>query len=344
MKWWQGLLVCVFTLALVAWLTKAWHTENADRAFTPPSREEKRAEAPKPAAVSKVNDEMSQPNGPGFIESLEDFRRSTEDERIHKCWEQINSKAGDDRRFRGIVTRAVASTVPGWVINREPPDMKPANTASSNFFTGLAHAGLLEDGKDGPKEKNLKEALEFLEQAHAMDPSNSAPLVYAALTAKEMGDEEKFKSLWAELEKTNRFDSFLKDAIYETFKHVQSPDDLIQASGIISTLPVPDYIALKKQFKVTPNPAVAKQLMRDGLDQENTREFGDWIAIEYAIGYDGLPQEEKGKYPTFRGLFKKKQERDPNLLDRMLTELERSCDVEALWPMVYELKSLRSAL
>jgi hypothetical protein len=136
---------------------------------------------PKPAEQSTTEKVYSTNQKAG--ETSADYHDEISDD--NRCWGKIFSQTRETDDFRFKMESRLSSFVDDWFYRKEAPLPKtPIHSAPNLFMLGLARAGLLGDlHRDYVKSDAL--ALEYLEEAATLDPTNSAPMIYAAIVAAE---------------------------------------------------------------------------------------------------------------------------------------------------------------
>lgn len=252
-----------------------------------------------------------------------------------KCWEKIREQYQESPHFIVENRQRLRAVVGEWFYvkdNAERVESTDETSLPGMFFLALAKAGLL----DGLKmQTNEQQALALLQRVSEADPGNSAPLLYAAIIEGRMGNRAHRDELLSELSKTLYFDSYLKDFTYALYSGVRSPSDLLVAQQIWSTVPVPNYLALKDLVKEASQFRIAEQLIRDGLrlDRERSEDLS-WIPIEYELGKKLLDSFGKGKgLPEFQALLRQ----NPDTLGAS-AKLDATCDLESIHDEVERLQ------
>lgn len=246
--------------------------------------------------------------------------------------EKINSDLEDDD-FRASNAHFLRNLVGDWYFFKDDKiSVENVSSSEGKFILALARAGLLEGKKIQTDEE---EALKLLSEVSEIDPKNSAPLLYAAIIENRRGHLERAKNLFAQAQKSELFDSYMTTISKSIFSQVRTPSDLVQAYEMWSTLPIPDYLALKGFLKERDGKIFVRQLMKSGLDKESLINDIEWFPLEYAVGKSLLDtMNPKNKLPTYRDILKRKNEQILVNADKLYSELQATCDISSLNPMV----------
>ncbi len=250
------------------------------------------------------------------------------------CWAKLNSELGD-QSFRPT---HLENLVGDWYLSEDDRTRaeRPSST-EGKFILALARAGLLEGKRIEPDDE---EALTLLDEVSEDDPGNSAPFLYAAMIEGRRGNHERSAELFAQAEKTDRFDSYMTSVAKSLFGQVRTSSDLIQAYGLWSTLAIPDLIALKNDLLNRGGKLFAHQLMKSGLGDDSMVADVEWFPLEYAIGKSLLNAlEPNNAHPSYRQILKLKNEKSSVSAEQVHSELQSKCEASVLDPMVELLRS-----
>lgn len=248
------------------------------------------------------------------------------------CWKKINSEL-ETQNYLATENRLLRELIGEWYFSNDdktPVENTPA--PEGKFILALARAGLL----DGKKiQTNDDEAVKLLDEVSKADPKNSAPLLYAAIIESRRGDKDRAEKLFIQAQQSEIFDSYITTILKSIFSQVRTPSDLIQAYGIGSALAIPDYLSLKGFLKNRDGGMFAHQLLKDGLDDNSILIDIEWSPLEYVVGKllaDTF--EPNNRLPSYREIMRKKNAQSLITANMLNSELESTCDISALYPMV----------
>lgn len=252
------------------------------------------------------------------------------------CWAKMYAAAEPEKDFLAHHERDFCRTVGRWYFDSEAPVEPCANPGpSEKFFLALAKAGLLEGRK---VERNDDEAVALLDEVVADDPSNSAPLLYEAMIFRRQNRTADEARIVDRIASATHFDSYLKSVTEAVYSEVQTPSDYLNAIGLWSRSPVPDYAALKRYLVDHQLGFVGDQMLDDtrrGVDRRETH----WIPLEAAIGVSVLKLTDPGRrdLPNVRELLAEaqRQETNPRING---SHPPASCRLEDLAPAVDTLR------
>lgn len=227
-----------------------------------------------------------------------------------------------------------------WIFNSEieqAPANQEENTRAGRFFLALSKAGFFS------KESEVKsdhEALKLLQIVHLEDPDNSAPLLYMGLIERKRNNLTKANFYYSEAKKTHFFNSYLREVTRGVYRLVDNPHQYITALAVNASLPIPKYNELRDWLIEQKDPFFAYQLIENGLNPQNVKEFVDWIAIEYATGYAVLKKLGLQKnLPNFRLLSRQKSDPDQVILDNIFNRSKsQTCQLNDFLPLVENIK------
>lgn len=205
------------------------------------------------------------------------------------------------------------------------------------FFLALAKGGLLE-GKTLALDE--QQALLLLGQVAAVDPGNSAPLLFAAIIEGRLGNHVRKNELIHKASLCTHFDSYLKDFTFALFEGVKRPSDLLAAQEVWSAAPIPNYLQLRYIIKEAKQYKIAEQLVQDGLRSDRERmENLSWIPIEYAIGKKLLKiLGDNSSIPEYEDLLRTNINPLAETTERAVSELDSSCDLASVSNEVENIK------
>lgn len=275
----------------------------------------------------------SSPFSPDSLSTTSIKEPSTpEDSKGGLCWKKIISEL-EDQAFRTSNNLFLKDLVGEWYFAEDSKtSAESAPFVEGKFMLALARAGLL-DGREILTDE--EEALKLLSEVSESDPKNSAPILYAAIIESRRGNSERAEELFAQAQKSEFFDSYITAISKSIFSRVRTPSDLLQAYGIWSTLPIPDYTALKGFLKERDAKTFALQLIKSGLDDESLISEIEWFPLDYAVGKSLLDAlNPKNTLPTYRDILKRKNEQNLVSVDKLYFELKSMCDISSLNPMV----------
>lgn len=248
------------------------------------------------------------------------------------CWERIRDQYQTNSDYLDESHQRLSDLVGNWFYaNRDArPDVNiEESSPQGKFFLALAKAGLLEGSKI---ERDERQALFLLEQVAAADPQNSAPILFAAIIQKNLGNREHAEQLLKAANQSTHFDSYFKDFTFALFDGVKTPSDLLAAQEIWSTAPAPNFIALREILEESKQPNIADQLVKDGLrdDRERITDLS-WTPIEYSIGKKLLDSYGTGtNIPEYRELLRKHPSTLGQSGERIVSKLDSTCDLESI--------------
>ncbi len=252
-----------------------------------------------------------------------------------QCWDRINKQTVESEQFKSGLLIRMGNIIEPWFYRKGVllPE-RPIEAAPSLFFAGLARAGLLE-GRD--EDEDIDKALALLKGAHELDPSNSAPLLFAAMIEMEHGDRQEAARLVELAEAgTTHFDSYVTTITKALKEVVRTPADYLSALSIAAAIPVPNYAGLKTLMQDYDPTAIAEQLMRDTLEPRNRNELFDYVSLEYLAGRSLLQGTSLASaYPSVKEIWEKKGGVS-FATDRVIKTLEANCDISALQPFINE--------
>lgn len=254
----------------------------------------------------------------------------SEDNKEVSCWEKISPELSN-QDF--TATNSLGRLVGDWYFSKNPETpIENASTAEGKFILALARAGLLEGKKVQIDED---EALKLLSEVSELDPKNSAPFLYAAIIEDRRGNHKRSDEFFSQAQNSEMFDSYITTISKTIFSQVQTSSDLVQAYGMWSTLAIPDYLSLKKFLKKHHGKKFVHQLLKNGLDPESIINDIEWFPLEYAVGKSLLDSmEPENKLPPYREMLKQKNDQSLVNADKLYSELQSTCDVSVLYPMV----------
>jgi tetratricopeptide (TPR) repeat protein len=285
-------------------------------------------------APTQLNEIKPIPQAPAQLPTLE--AKAQIPSSLQQCWDHLNQQIVESDEFRADVRANVGAIVDSWFYRQnDPPPEAPVQTAPSLFLLGLAKAGLL----DGRKiETDDTQALEMLEQAHQLDPSNAAPPLYSAVIERRLGNEQAADQFLQQAQiSANHFDSYVTTITKSLRSAVRTPADSLAVLEIISTIPIPDYSGLRGILNDDPSSRLSELLLQGALQSKRKRDMFDYISVEYAAGMALLKGTPEGsRYPTLKQLW---AENPPALTsDRLFSELEKSCDISSLEPFLADFR------
>ena len=328
--------------ALAATLTLVLYSLSKNSLWSEP-------EAPRLARLADVNSSLMPLNSPLPSTSSQvgipptsaaQETHSPQDEPGLSCWDTINHQIESHNFFENHKQHLYELAGEWYFARGNLPSLEVgSDTVSSpqeKFLLALAKAGLL-DGKS--LKRDDEEALRLLGEVRALDPTNSAPLLYAAIIESARGHKERANELFRQARKSDVFDTYITTISKSLFSKVETPEDLIQAYSLWSTLPIPNYSALHKFLKDRDGEMFAHQLTSVGLDNSVLSDI-EWIPLEYAIGRSLLQSyRQDQKLPTYPEILELKSAQSLVDGDRLYSELQTSCDSSALRPLVDTLKT-----
>ncbi|MBC7754122.1 MAG: tetratricopeptide repeat protein [Moraxellaceae bacterium] len=171
-------------------------------------------------------------------------------------------------------------------------------STSGKFFLALAHAQAIE-GNLRFQNSDPRKAFDLFQEVIFEDPSNSAPLVFAAAAYTRLGYKKEAAALVKKINQTTHFDSYLKNLIIGLYKEVRTPNDYVAAANTWGGAPIPSYRMIK-ELKINSGTSniLGNQLVSDGVKSGNEMNESEWIPIEYAYGKKILKDIGKGQqYP-----------------------------------------------
>lgn len=251
-------------------------------------------------------------------------------DRLHRDNPEI---AETDRQMRQSM-----SVLGNWIFQpRESLDrtiIEP--TAGGQFFLGLARGGLLL-GRTSPVDDD--EALSQLEEVMLKDPTNAAPVAFAAILADRKKDETRTRYYLNRLETTKRFDGYTLAISRELWAQVRTPSDMMAAFGLIAVLPVPDYALLARFFgdKAEGN-LIGRMLIQDAIRRTDPMVDLDYHQLEYAAGRKILQTRGEGSNLATPQALAEKELAKNNSFARATMALEANCQISVLAPAVDYLK------
>jgi hypothetical protein len=265
--------------------------------------------------------------------SVADYHDEISDD--NRCWEKIFSQTRETADFRFKMESLLSSFMDDWFYRKDAPLPKtPIHSSPNLFMLGLAQAGLL-GGLHRDYVKSDALALEYLEEAATLDPTNSAPMIYAAIVAARLGLTSRSELYYRlALDRGKRFDSYVKKFANKVYSTVDNADDYLAAATILATVPIPEYTDLKPYLKAPGGKKFAIQMLQDGLAMKEPVDLVDYIPIEYAIGRSALGDDPK--YPTLKQIW----DRHPASAesDEITMALRENCEISSLEPAVAKLK------
>jgi len=269
-------------------------------------------------------------------EVLQSETQSSELSDLDRCLKKLGDESRTEAEFYNDAKSDLDRVVGGWFFLSDKDAPAPPNetSASGRFLQALGEAQLLE-GRNLPP--NREHALSLLLQVMQDDPGNSAPVVYAAVIEKQMGDLRKYNELMGRLRFTWHYNSYVKDFMNNMVAQVRDPRDYIPALSMIARVPIPNPDDLKQVLKDQTDERLAWQLTRDGRNPKNTRMDFDFMAIEYGLGVNVLLKNGE-EVPTMKELFA----RSKIAIDDVTEQLEHAganCALSDLWPAIDRAKS-----
>lgn len=253
------------------------------------------------------------------------------------CWNKIKSELAFDHFF-SYKKATLGRLIGEWYFSENAGKViEAAPTFEGKFILALARAGLL----DGAEiDLNNEEALRLLGEVSDLDQKNSAPLLYAAIIESRRGNQARAEELLNQARGSEFFDSYITNISKSIFSQVRTPSDLLAVYEVWSTLAVPNYIVLKNLLKGPDTKFFSYQLMSKGIDDKSAINEIEWLPIEYAVGKSLLDSvEPQNKLPTYREIVNRKNKLSEVNVERIFSQLNSSCDISSLVPMVHQLQS-----
>ncbi|MBS1971011.1 MAG: tetratricopeptide repeat protein [Bdellovibrionales bacterium] len=245
------------------------------------------------------------------------------------CWNKLSAQVQEGEFVRQN-REAWQSLVGEWYYGPDgdalntPETSAPGMFMQALLFSGQLYGQLLYESQE-------ERALDLFEKVYALDPGNSAPLIYAAMIESKRGNEAEAQRLFAMAQNSNRFDTYIMTVSKSIFSQVRSSSDLIQAYAFWSHLPGPDYAAITKYLKARDSRIFAEQMTRAGLDEKNVLADIDWFALEYAVGFAIENKlNPNNKLPNYKEIVEKKNQQSPFSNEKMLAALKKKCDLSSL--------------
>lgn len=222
-----------------------------------------------------------------------------------------------------------------WFFDSKAATTKPIETsASGKFFVALAESGYL---SGLALERNDEDALRLLDEVHKMEPTNSAPLLYAAAIESRSGNLVRADELLELARNTHKFDAYNVTVAQAIYSGVRNSSDLIQASAMWAKTPIPDEIVLMKLLKDRDSGAFfGKQMTSQAFEEENLIPDVDWSPMDYSVGRVLLKGQNEN-LPSALELQSQKKDRDPLSPQRFLNSA-KTCDLQAMDEMTLDLQ------
>lgn len=181
------------------------------------------------------------------------------------CWDKESNLFVEDPEFiiknKHIFNRFVGP----WFYNSEEKSIPEEETSIGGLFLlALAKSDLIY-----PSTKinlNYDESLEILHYLNKEDPTNSAPLVFAAEIQRRLGNLESMKLLLEKALSTERFDTYQSHLSQIIFDQVETPNELVAAINLNSKLPIILISSLKETLISPVYAPLAYQMMESALD------------------------------------------------------------------------------
>lgn len=177
-------------------------------------------------------------------------------------------------------------------------------TTSGKFFLALARADLLDGKKIHP---NLNESFGLINEVINEDPTNSAPLLFAAVIAEKFRRFDEARKYIEQLQTTTHYNSYVSDHYHQIFASVESLKDFMSAAQIQSSSPIPamsDALKLLKKYRLK---NVAEQLVQPVIDNRSAIMEFDWLPVEYSMGVAAMKSIDPSiQYPRWMVLYKDK--------------------------------------
>ncbi|MCM2281899.1 MAG: tetratricopeptide repeat protein [Bdellovibrionaceae bacterium] len=272
-----------------------------------------------------------------FDKSANEDRTSKVSDDEEACWKKVESQFLPNE-FIDYSRTHWNDSIGGWYFaNNIEHAVAPQVSVAGRFLYGLARAGLL-DGKE--IERNDQEALEELAEVSAVDPTNAAPWLYAAIVEARGGNTRQASRFLKLALSTTRFDSYLHEVTTAIFERVKTEGDLVEAVAVWSRSPIPNYTVIREFVRGQMGAEkIGLMMMNDGLNPDRLVSDLDWFPIEYAIGKKILDDVgSKGRYPDHQSLLHIKAQRSPISLDQSWRALRENCNIRSLAPIVGEIQ------
>ena len=261
-----------------------------------------------------------------------------------ECWKKIRARFGIEPNSSNLRTGIVASAdgvIGRWFFSKEESfPREPEPSAPGGFMYAMARAGLLYEQDDRQIEKDIPEAIEVLKRVASQDPENSAPLIYAALLEDSRGNVEESQRLLIEARKTKRFNTYWPEITLPVFRSVRTPAEVVDAIGLWSNSPAPDYLALSAFLKKNKDETIANQLVAPVLEKNSTVDTFRWMGVEYAFGRSILKNvKPELNLPSYSEMAAIVRSRGPTT-DTYMDLVQKNCDPNDLEPFVKYFQSL----
>lgn len=239
--------------------------------------------------------------------------------------------------FRKKILDDPAAPIGRWMYDKSALVHPARNRSASDFFlTGLAVAGLM-SGRENPK-PNLDFALELLVNAHAMDPTNAAPIIYAAYLQKQLGQDSLGQENMDKISPQDmKYESYEIDVFQHMYKHIKSPQDLLNFFQIRAEMPIVDIFQIKNFLRENQRHDFGYLMIQNQLNPNSAYHMEpNQDQITYAAGLSLIREiypEEAKKYPNLRDLMEKSKDHPQyKLVD--IKQIGKNCTPEKLQPLV----------
>jgi hypothetical protein len=331
------IVVLILTLVAAFIFFKKPHLEKNSMLPKPPAltpqTPTKTQEAPTPQkATNEVEPEPEEQTPAKPAAALDDSFISPECEKTLKDHYGTGSFA---ERKRPLLDKFVGHWYYESKVQYDGRD-KPETSYQGKFLLALAKAHLLSPQKVDVV--NEAEALALLYEVIAADPTNSAPVMYAALLEHRKKHTANEAALLKLFTSTNHFNNYFTEFSKEIYNNVNSLDEYVAAIGVTSETPVPDYKALRDYVPAPYQKKLALQLMSDGLNPTHLLSDVEWMPLSYATGKSLMNKvEPKNKFPKFSDVMaqKLKNQSQPSKADE---KRMHDCDFSGLEPLFSFLK------
>ncbi len=258
------------------------------------------------------------------------------------CEKSLSSQLENAQDFLSRQMLDYQQKVGEWFFQRSPPPLgHREKAASGNFLLGLAQAGLLSGGPE--QTVNPSEALENLERAHLMDPTNSAPLLYLSYLQNKLGLAEEEKVTLSKLTQTNHYSSYIAEVKRMIFSSIRNPSDLFHAISIYSQIPIPDYGKKISNYIIQNKlSSLADQILYKEYSRKPQVINTDSFLVETAFARNLLTKisPERKDIPSKEWLKKIMANHDIHI-ERMppFTQEATGCDINFYWPAVHDIQN-----
>lgn len=250
-----------------------------------------------------------------------------------KCLEKIEQDifSGEDNiQYQKRLKQFLSNTFGEWFYtNSAPGDISEVSNKREKFLYALASADLLVGLKTKVKVDH-KLALKLLSEVSNEDPSNSAPLIYAAIINEHIKDYPASEKLIKKaLELSNYFDTYMLDFSRALIFSSESAEDFYRSQFIRASHPVPNHLKLRDLILKYNLTKISEQLIRDALDKNNLLADYEWSLIDYTIGVATLKKlSPEYKLPKFIDLMAGKNKLHDFNPESFFEEFQKNCDMK----------------